>query len=387
MSRRSALWILLAGNALTMLGVFFIAPILPLFIGARGGSPLLVGAIVSAGVTGRAVATYPAGALTDRVGRRPVIVGAMALYSLGFLLYLPTLPPEALIPVRFLHAAVGAFYGPAAAAMLADLTPRGERGSAFGMMRASDMAGMVVGPLVGGLVAGFSLSAVFVGGAIVSVIATAFLLLLPSVTPGADIDVEAPHPRRAVARRVLPMVVLGGSIGYLMGSYQTTWSLYMTHFGASPELVGLSYAIFSVPIVFLAPTAGRLADRVGPWTAATVSVLMAGLFGAIYGLVTSVPLLIALGIFEGCATVAGSPALSAMVSRAVPGSQQGQAQGLYQSGLMATQIVGAVAGGALYTVSPPYAFFGIAVAAVLSVAAAWPLRPDRAGEPALAPAP
>lgn len=386
MRRPPALWILLLGNTLAMLGVFFISPILPLYVGARGGSAFLVGAIMGSGMIARGIFIYPAGGLADRVGRKPVIVGAMFLYALGFLLYLLPLAPEALILVRFLHAAAAAFYTPAAYALLADLTPAARRGSAFGMMRASETAGMILGPVLGGLAAGFALSSVFAGGFVVTLVGTGVMLLLPAATARTEAAREVPHPRREVLARVLPMTVLGAAIGYLIGNYNATWSLYMAHYGATPQLIGLSYAVFGLPVVFLSPAAGRLSDRAGPWRAASVSVVGAGVFAATYGLVSSVPLLIFLGVFEGCATVAGSPALAAMVSRSVPDSQQGQAQGLFQLGQTAAQFVGSLLGGALYTVYPPLAFFSIAAVAGLAAIVAWPLQPKRQVAPVPAPA-
>ena len=70
---RQGTWTLLVGNTLVMIGVGFFLPILPLFIGHRQGTALVVGAVFASGLLAIAVAQYPAGALADRFGRRPVI--------------------------------------------------------------------------------------------------------------------------------------------------------------------------------------------------------------------------------------------------------------------------------------------------------------------------
>jgi hypothetical protein len=77
-----ALWILLIGNALIETGVNFFFPILPLFLRSRGGGPVLVGAVVASGVLAKVLLDYPAGALSDRVGRRPLLLLSMAAYAL-----------------------------------------------------------------------------------------------------------------------------------------------------------------------------------------------------------------------------------------------------------------------------------------------------------------
>ncbi|MBO0701773.1 MAG: MFS transporter, partial [Candidatus Dormibacteraeota bacterium] len=147
---RRTLWTLLAGNALTGVGIGFFLPILPLFIRSRGGGALLVGLVFAGGVVGRALAQYPGGWLADRFGRKPVIVGATLAYALVFPLYLLPLPVAFVIGLRMVHAMAAGAYLPAAAAMIGDLAgPR--RARAFGMLRSSDMVGLVLGPAVGGL--------------------------------------------------------------------------------------------------------------------------------------------------------------------------------------------------------------------------------------------
>jgi len=98
--RRGA-WTLLAGNTLVMIGVGFFLPILPLYIGHRQGTALVVGAVFASGLLAIAIVQYPAGALADRFGRRPVMVCSLGLYSLVFLAYLAPIPVWALVAIRF----------------------------------------------------------------------------------------------------------------------------------------------------------------------------------------------------------------------------------------------------------------------------------------------
>src|ERR1700730_14267868 len=177
---RAAVWTLLGANALTALGIGFFLPILPLFVASRGASSLLVGLVFGALIVGRAVVQYPARWLSDRAGRRPVLVLGLLAYALLFPLYLLPVPPAALIAVRFVHALAGGSVAIAATALIADLTAAEGRGKAFGRLRASDMAGILLGPPLAGLVAAVRLDAVFFGGAAVSLLALLLMLRLPS---------------------------------------------------------------------------------------------------------------------------------------------------------------------------------------------------------------
>jgi len=274
---RQGTWTLLVGNTLVMIGVGFFLPILPLFIGHRQGTALVVGAVFASGLLAIAVAQYPAGALADRFGRRPVMVWSMGLYALVFLAYLLPIPVWGLVGIRFAQGLLGGSYAVAATALVADLSDPERRGRAFGMLRTSDWAGLVLGPAIGGLVASLRLDAVFAAGALICAGATALLTLLPRVTRRSGPAPEPPRRPLAILRSLLPFIVLGSAMGYTIGAYDTVWSLYLTSRGATPFLVGLSFATYALPVVAFAGFAGGLADRLGWVLAGTLSVLAYGL--------------------------------------------------------------------------------------------------------------
>src|SRR5712691_1849353 len=130
--QRRILWTLYGCNLITSVGMWFFLPLLPIFIGRRGGSAALVGAVFAAGLLANAAIRYPAGWAADRWGTRPVLLGAMSAYSVLFLAYLLPLPLPAFIAVRFLHGAAAGAYWPAANGLLAHATPAKDRGRAFG---------------------------------------------------------------------------------------------------------------------------------------------------------------------------------------------------------------------------------------------------------------
>jgi MFS family permease len=380
------LWTLLVGNGLTSMGVSFFLPILPLYIASKGASSLLVGLVFAAGVCGRALVQYPAGWLSDRYGRRPLLVGGLLVYALFFPIYLVGLPPAALIAVRFLHALAGGSVSIVATALMADLTQSEGRGKAFGWLRASDMAGVLLGPALGGLVAGIRLDAVFVGAALVCLLAVPLMLRLPSAPPLSQSRDQGEPDISAwkSLRPLLPVVLLGAPVYWVFGTYDSVWSLYITSRGASPFLVGVSFATYALPIILLGGLAGGLADRLGALRAGTLALLTYGLLAATYPFISSVPLLIMIGFLEGSLTAAGNPALMAEVSRMAPAGAQGRTQGLYALLLNAAEVAGAVVGGALYLRGPAFAFLGATTVCLAGVASSLVLRMKRAGSPTAA---
>ncbi|TMF89297.1 MAG: MFS transporter [Chloroflexi bacterium] len=372
---RQGTWTLLVGNTLVMIGVGFFLPILPLFIGHRQGTALVVGAVFASGLLAIAVAQYPAGALADRFGRRPVMVWSMGLYALVFLAYLLPIPVWGLVGIRFAQGLLGGSYAVAATALVADLSDPERRGRAFGMLRTSDWAGLVLGPAIGGLVASLRLDAVFAAGALICAGATALLTLLPRVTRRSGPAPEPPRRPLAILRSLLPFIVLGSAMGYTIGAYDTIWSLYLTRNGATPAVVGLSFTLFSVPLVLLGTSGGAWADRIGHWRAATFTALMYGVFGAAYAFISNVPALVVLSVLEGALVVAGNPALTALVSRSAPATEQGRAQGVFRIGITASQVVGALLGGGLFGIAPAFSFLSIAAFSLLAVAASRLFQP------------
>jgi DHA1 family multidrug resistance protein-like MFS transporter len=378
---RRATWILLLGNTLTAIGIGFFFPILPIFIGRKGGSAIVVGIVAASALIGAGATQYLGGALSDRYGRRPVLVWSSAVYAILFLAYLLPMPVEALIPLRFVHACFAGLYLPAAAALLADVTPEGQRGRAFGLLQSSNMLGLLIGPGLGGLVAGFQLELVFGAAALACVLSTAMLLALPKVPPAPP----EPHPSEVggdgLVKKLLPVVGMGAAYNYLFGAYDTIWSLFMIYAGASIFQVGLSFALFSIPVMLLGGLAGGLSDRFGARPTVAVTLATSGVFALGYVFIRNIPVLMGMGVVEGALTTGGQPALQAEVSRLAPPGQQGRAQGVYRTGMMGAQAVGALVAGYLFTIWPGWPFVSMAVACGLSLLVVALARPSAAARP------
>lgn len=372
---RRTLWTLYAGNLLTQVGVWFFIPLLPIFISRRGGSPALIGLVFAAGLLANALIRYPAGWAADRWGTRPVLLGAMAVWTVMFLAYLLPLPLPAFVVIRFLHGIAAGAYWPAANGLIGQLTPPGERGRAFGVMQATSMTGMLIGPGIGGFIALFNLSAVFVVSAGMGVLATIALSRLPNVR--AEATLEAPIGALRITRKLVPFILLTAGTSYMIGTYDATWSLYMTLRGANTLAVGISFVTFAIPAVLLSARAGALGDRIGPRRLVVAALIFTGLFAALYPFIASVPWLIALGLIEGIFTISGGPSLIAEVSRSAPAGHQARTQGVFQTAQTLIIIAGALAGGALYSLSPTYSFLAITAVCLIGAATAWRPRAVR----------
>jgi MFS family permease len=363
MNHRRTLWTLYSVNFLNAVGFWFFLPLLPIFIGRRGGSPALVGVVFAASFLANAVSRYPAGWAADRFGTRPVMLGAVLATAALFLAYLLPLPVAAFIFVRLLQGAAEGAYWPAANGLLAEISLPAERGRAFGFMQSTNMAGMLIGPAVGGFIALFNLGVVFAVAAGVAATAGLALATLPSVRTEAAL--EKPARALGIARKLLPLIFLGAGTAYMIGTFDTIWPLYMTARGASTFAVGISFVAFALPAMLLSAKAGSLGDRFGPRRFIVVSLLCTAFFVGLYPFIASVPWLIGLGLVEGAFTISGGPSLIAEVSRSAEPGQQGRTQGVFQTVQTVIQVAGALGSGVLFGLNPAYAFLAITAVCLL----------------------
>src|SRR5262252_1549194 len=84
MNHRRTLWTLYAINFLNAIGMWFFLPLLPIFLGRKGGSAALVGVVFAAGLLSNALIRYPAGWAADRFGTKAVLIGSMLATAVLF---------------------------------------------------------------------------------------------------------------------------------------------------------------------------------------------------------------------------------------------------------------------------------------------------------------
>ena len=279
------------------------------------------------------------------------------------------LPLGAFILVRFFHGAAQGAYWPAANGLLAEVTAREERGRAFGYMQATNMAGMLLGPAIGGFIALLNIGAVFVIAAALSAVTVIALATLPNVR--AQATVEVPAQAMHIVRRLLPLILLGAGTSYMIGAFDTIWSLYLTTRGASTFAVGLSFVAFALPATLFSGLAGSLGDRFGPRRFIVAGLTCTAFFAALYPFIASVPWLIGLGLVEGAFTISGGPSTMAEVSRLADPGRYARTQAVFQTVQTAVQIGGALVAGALFTLGPAYAFLSITAVCLLGAATAF----------------
>ncbi|MHC1628455.1 MAG: MFS transporter [Candidatus Nezhaarchaeales archaeon] len=137
------------------LSVTIIAPIIGLWIEKYNESFLTAGAIFSSFMVTTIPLQFVGGILSDRVGRKMLIVLGLTVYSLSSLLFVIERSPLDLMLFRALQGIGAGLFFPSATAYIADVTEPSERGEVMSIYNACLGAGLALGPLIGGGLANF----------------------------------------------------------------------------------------------------------------------------------------------------------------------------------------------------------------------------------------
>lgn len=367
-------WVLGLVSLLTDLASDMIFPLLPAFLtGVLGASAVKLGLIEGVAEGTSAFVKLVSGRLSDRLGRRKgLVVAGYGVSSLAKpLIALATAPWHVLV-VRFTDRLGKGVRSAPRDALIAEAASPETRGRAFGLHRALDTAGAILGPLVAlGVLAlvpgGYRL---LFGLAAVPGVLAVLLLVLFVRDRGAPASHAPPTPARPTRGLGRPFWQLLAVVGlFTLGNSSDAFPLLRAQeLGIPPERLPLVWLVFNVLYAVVAWRAGGWSDRVG-----RRRVLVAGflLYGLVYaGFALAETPLHAWAAFLGYGVYYGltEGVLRAAVADLVPAERRGTAFGVYFA-LTGTLLLGAsVWAGWLWDHVGPHAPF--VWGAVVSVAAA-----------------
>ncbi|WP_415288579.1 MFS transporter [Brevundimonas sp. S1H14] len=400
--------VLFAVVFINLVGFGLVVPLLPFFAQSLQAEPWQITLMFSAYSLGQFFAEPFWGRLSDRIGRKPVLLATLAANAVGYLLL-------AFAPNIWVAVAVRLFTGLGAGNIstvqgyIADVTPPERRAGRMGLIGAAFGLGFIVGPGLGGLLAqpqmghvGYQLPIFAGSGAAVAAALGVMFFLRESRTRA---DPAAPRPAFlsgvsfARTDEVISRVLMVSLI-YLAGfsAMEAAFGLWAEHrYAWTAREVGLSFMIVGlISAVNQGLVAGRLARRFGEARVLAVGMLLFGLSmvlqvaapvawfpaGRIDMGLFSLPLVagwiipVIMGI-GACGMSLAMPNISAMISRSSPPDRQGAMLGLNMAAGSMARIVGPIVAGVLYSaVGPNWPF--LAGAALTVPAAAMAINAGRA---------
>ena len=312
------------------LGFGMVIPIFPFYIERMGAGGSELGLLVATAAFTEPIFGPMWGSVSDRVGRRPILMLGMLGYGLSSLLFGLSTQLWMLFASRALSGVLSSATLSTAMAYIGDSTSEEDRGGGMGILGAAMALGVILGPGLGGWLAGGSLSMPFfiaAGLSLVSLLLILFLLAesLPvearKQTEGKVSTVQFGELWRALFSPIGVLLLMVSLFSFALTNFEAIFGLYaLEKFGYGPERVGTILMLVAVvSTVGKGALTGPTTKRWGEAMVIKVSLLAGSVGFAVLLLAnTYVTILLATGFFILSKTLLRPAAFSLISKRATP---------------------------------------------------------------------
>lgn len=356
-----------------LVGFGIIIPLLPFYAESYGASAFMVGMLGTSYSLMQFVFSPVWGRLSDRIGRRPIILIGLAGSCASYLV----LALAGSLTLIFIARVVGGIAGaniPTAQAYIADVTTPENRARGMGLVGAAFGLGFIFGPALGGILSHLGPSApMWCASALCGANLVAAWFLLPESRHAGEIRATLGRMealRRATRdRRLILLLALYFLVTAAFSGFEATFALFSERrFGFTVSTIGYLFAFIGGTLALVQGVlVGRVVKRFGEARLIPVAISIIGLGIGLVPFAWSVPALLAAVGTLAVGMGFNGPALSSMVSRLTHADDQGGMLGLASSLASLGRVVGPAWGGFLFDtmgMSTPY----LSAAALMFVA-------------------
>lgn len=370
------IWIIFLIVFVNLLGFGIILPLLPYYAESFGGGALTIGFLSAAYSLFQLLTAPLLGELSDKIGRRPILIFSLVGTTLSFFL----LGIANTIVMLFISRIVSGISGgniSAAQAYIADITSEENRTQGMGIMMAAFSLGFILGPALGGILSeyGYAIPAfVATGVSLVATLLTIFLLpesLHPEKRSAnslkkrnkifslRDFYDALTHPNVGIALTVIFMVMFAFSL------MQGTFALFSEHtLHLTAKDIGYMFAFLGIiGVVMQLFLLKRITTWLSEKKAIVVAILCMSLSLLLIALSNSTGMLYLAISLLAFGNSISTPVLTGTISKLTPDNEQGTILGTSQSVASFGRLIGPVIGAGIYSfigIRAPY-FFGAAI--------------------------
>lgn len=398
MNRKASILFVFITLALDSIGLGIIIPVLPdvvrKFIADPTEAAKIYGYFIAIYSLFLFISSPLLGKLSDRFGRRPVLLVALFGGAIDYLFmaFAPTLP--LLFIGRVISGISGASFS-VASAYIADISDNTNRSKNFGVIGAGFGLGFILGPVIGGFLGSKGAQYPFIAAAVFTFLNFLFgLFVLPeslSLDKRRKIELKQLNPLRSFSiffrfPAIFLLVIVFTLLNLGHQTHPSMWTIYTEHrFGWTAVQVGISLTLVGVLSAFTQGfLTGFLVKRFGEKRIVMWGLLGEGVVFALFGLVTSGTALYMVLIF-GAVFWASHPALQSQISHQVSEREQGELQGALMSLSSVTSILNPIImtwlfamtsnkNGKIYIPGSPYLLAGVFFFIAWGIVSYWYLR-------------
>jgi len=341
--RKASLPLLFSVVFMDMVGFGFIIPLIPDYIHDFGGAPALAGILMASYALGQFFAAPVVGRLSDRLGRKPLLLFSiggtfLSLLLLGFARSLPLI-----FASRILDGLTGGNIT-VAQSYIVDITDEKSRAKGFGTIGMAFGFGFIIGPLFGGILSKFGLSTpAFVAAGIAAANLMLISLILPESLSAERREALRGNPRRAFSGKLLLETLRRKGTGTVLQMsmvYSFAFTMFESMFalfaaealGVGPSERGWLLAYVGVLVAIVqGGGVGVLAKRFDERRLAMVAITVAAVSLALYSIAPSVPALMVALVPLSVGSGIASTMLRTLLTKSVPHESSGGILGVAAS--------------------------------------------------------
>ncbi|MHA2226730.1 MAG: MFS transporter [Candidatus Hodarchaeales archaeon] len=360
-------YMLLFASQIVNIGFGLLAIFITLLADEINLRPLEIGVLISIFMVARAVTSAIVPAISDRVGRKIILIFSLFLYALSTLLLGFARTFVSLFILRIVEGASTGSVFPTAEALLVDSVPASERGAWLGKYFTTFNLGFVIGPALGGILFTFGQDILFLDtltAFAVPFIFTGFLGFASMVSViffVKDIikDQSYNEPELKERRDEIPLTTrffktflfVGVVSGFALGLIIPIFTLHMTNaFDLNEGTIGFVFTISGTSALLVNYPAGKLSDKIERMIIVLIGMIITGFAFIGVALSTTLSVVIAFFILRSMAFQAYLPAYRAFQADHIPEKIRGKQMGRIQSAFNVGAVFGPMIGSAIYEI-------------------------------------
>jgi MFS transporter, DHA1 family, multidrug resistance protein len=314
------------------------SPVLPLFAAHLGADSSGVGFVASVSSFAGIIASIPAGMLSDKFGRKKLLMFSLFIFATAPFAYLFVAELWQLAVIRFYHGFATAIFVPVATAFVSDLFQR-ERGEKIGWFSASTLLGRFMAPIIGGFIIGamtmnsdMGYKMVYLVCGAAGIAALFFLIKIPDIA-GRECK-QQPWSETTAAfktvisdKDILITAMVEAAILFSYGTFETFLPLYSIEKGMSAYQIGIFLSAQVIALALTKPLMGKFSDRHGRkpqiFAGAVIGAVCIGIIPVFKSFVPLLMLSILFGLSLSMVTSATTAFIADMSSKKSRGSAMG----------------------------------------------------------------
>lgn len=317
-------------------------PALPLYAASLGANDAYLGLIAAVSPLAGILFSFPVGLISDRLGRRKLLIASGCIFLTAPLLYLLIMDPIFLIPVRFFHGLATAILGPVVGAAIAEKFGS-RKGVMMGTYSSATLIGRTAAPLIGGtIITLFALGPGFTSyhmvylAAFCAAVPVFILILFFRDTQGGVQKITVADFTNSLKTFLSNKGLRAASVAemityFCFGTFETFLPVYLLLIGVPAWQTGIIFAVQVVVIALTKPFFGRRADKGNPKKQIAAGMLITGLSLGIMGLTIDFRILLVLSCIFGIGMSISTVATNVYAANTAEKNQLGASLGALSS--------------------------------------------------------